>query len=320
MPEISVLLPVRDAAPWLAASLRSLTRQSFGDFEIVAVDDGSRDRSGKILEQFAARDPRLRVFRTAPRGLPLALNAALGQSRGRLIARHDADDLSHRRRFERQRARLAARPEVAVVGSRVRLFPPAAAGVGMRRWIQWHNRLLTHEAMAAEVLLDSPLVHGTAMLRRSWLEQVGGWAERGWPEDLDLWVRLLEAGARFDKLPETLYGWRQHPGSATRRDPRYAVARFVELKCDALARGLLRGARIAHLAGTGSSLARWRAALATAGYTVVSHSHRRPSAAAVAEFARPLLLVFVSAQSRARWREALAGSDMREMDDFMFVS
>ena len=67
----------------------------------------------------------------------------------------------------------------------------------MRRWAKWHNALLTHEAMASEVLIDSPLAHGTAMIRREWLERVGGWHERGWPEDLDLWVRLVRAGARL---------------------------------------------------------------------------------------------------------------------------
>src|SRR5207247_1143735 len=134
-------------------------------------------------------------------------------------ARHDADDLSHRQRLALEHDELAARPELSVVGCRVRIFP--AAGSGMRRWVAWHNGLLTHEAMARDALIDSPLAHGTALVRRAALEQVGGWQERGWPEDLDLWLRMLAAGHRFAKLPRRLYAWRQHERSATRCDPRY---------------------------------------------------------------------------------------------------
>src|SRR5258705_774506 len=235
MPRLSVLLPVRDAGPWLVPSLASLWRQSFHDFEVVAVDDGSGDGSGGILDRVAARESRLRVFHTPPRGLPAALNHALAHVRGDLVARHDADDLSHRDRFAIQIAALARAPEVDVVGSRLRLFPAARTGAGMRRWGSWHNALLRHDDMEREALIDSVLAHGTAMIRRSALESVGGWQERGWAEDMDLWLRLLARGHRFAKIDRTLYAWRQHPGSATRRDPRYGRARMDALRLDALA-------------------------------------------------------------------------------------
>src|SRR5262249_56702244 len=90
---------------------------------------------------------------------------------------------------------------------------------GMRRWARWHNALSTHEAMAREALIDSPLAHGTAMIRRTWLARVGGWRDRGWPEDPDLWLRMLARGARLEKRDAPLYAWRQHSQSATRRDP-----------------------------------------------------------------------------------------------------
>src|SRR5689334_21409809 len=132
----------------------------------------------------------------------------------------------------------------------------------MRRWIAWHNALLDHESMRRELLIDSPLAHGTALLRRSVLERAGGWHERGWAEDLDLWVRLFDAGARFAKLPHVLYGWRQHPDSSTRTDDRYSHARFLSLKLAALRAGFLHGRARATLGGVGQSLERWREALA----------------------------------------------------------
>lgn len=320
MPRLSVLLPVRNARPWLDASLASLGRQTFRDFEIVAVDDGSTDGSGERLEWHAAREPRLRVLRTAHAGLPRALQRALEASRAPLIARHDADDLSHRERFARQVAHLAHERQVDVTGTRVRLFADRGAhvGQGMRRWARWHNRLLDHEAIRRELLIDSPLAHGTAVLRREALERAGGWRESGWAEDLDLWIRLAETGARFEKLPAALYGWRQHPGSSTHTDPRYAVARFTALKCAALERGLLARGQRATLVGTGTSLERWRDALGARVAHVVAA--RRPAPELVRHLAPPVVLVFVAAPARDRWRPALAGAGLREMSDFVFVA
>jgi glycosyltransferase involved in cell wall biosynthesis len=320
MPAVSVLVPVRNAAPWLAASFASLWRQSAPDFEVIAVDDGSTDGSGSMLAAMAGREPRLRVLRLPHRGLPAALNEGLTHARAPLIARHDADDLSHRRRFEWQRAAMDRGPEVAVVGGRVRMFPATGTGAGMRRWARWHNALLTHEAMASEVLIDSPLAHGTAMIRREWLERVGGWHDRGWPEDLDLWVRLLRAGARFAKRPELLYGWRQHRGSATRRDPRYRRERFIELKLEAIRLDFLRGRGRVTVIGVGESLARAGTALATLGVDAVPLAAGRPAAAVLARLAPPAILVFMSPVARQRWRGALASGGWTERHDFLFVA
>ncbi len=318
MPAISVLLPVRDAAPWLAASLASLWRQSFRDFEVIAVDDGSTDPSPEILLRAAAREPRLRVLRAGRVGLPAALNLALAHARAALIARHDADDLSHRHRLALQRAHLAAHRDAAVVGCRLRLFPSATAG--MRRWALWHNGLLTHEAMAGEALIDSPLAHGTALLRRAALEGAGGWRERGWPEDLDLWLRLLEGGHRFAKLPRVLYAWRQHAGSATRRDPRYRRERFHALRCEMLHRSLLRDARALTLVGVGDSLETWRRRLASGAARVRAVAAARPDPRVLATLAPPVVLVFGAAPARRRWREALSARGFVEGRAFVFVA
>lgn len=310
MPRVSVLLPVRDARPWLPAALASLTRQTLDDLEVVAVDDGSRDGSGEWLEQAARSEPRLRVERTAPMGLPAALNRALAMARAPLVARQDADDLSHRERLAGQAAHLEAHPEDDLVGCRVRLFPSAATGAGMRRWQEWHNSLLTHERITRELLLDSPLAHGSAMLRREALERVGGWRERGWAEDLDLWLRLADAGARFAKLPRTLYGWRQHAHNSTRTDDRYAHERFRALKVEALDRGLLAGGQRVTLIGTGESLARWRDALGprVSRALELREASTLPTLTAHA----PLLLVLMAPAARERWRARLTAEGLDE--------
>jgi glycosyltransferase involved in cell wall biosynthesis len=323
VPAVSVLLPVHDASAWLAASLASLWRQTFADFEVVAVDDGSTDGSGEMLELAARREPRLRVIHTPHRGLPRAIATAHRHARAPLLARHDADDLSHRDRFALQVAFMRAHPRVAVLGTRLRLFPAAAVRPGMRRWVEWHNALLEHHEMAREVLVESPLAHATALLRRRWIERVGGWVDRGWPEDLDLWIRLLEAGARFAKLPRVLYGWRQHTASATWRDPSFSRGRVLALKRDALDRGLLRGQRAISVVGVGASLYDWSSALALRGLHVRVVEQDRPAAAgphSAQLLPRPAVLVFGAAPARRRWREALTRARMIEGRDFIFVA
>ena len=318
MPRVSVLLPVRDAAPWLPASLASLARQTLADHEVIAIDDGSRDGSGELLDRAALRDRRIVVRHTSANGLPAALNLALSLARAPWVARHDADDLSHRLRLERQLAWLEAEPATDVLGTRVRAFPGAATGAGMRRWIAWHNALLGHEDMRRELMIDSPLAHGTAMLRRSRLEAAGGWQDRGWAEDLDLWIRLYGAGARFAKLPEKLYLWRQHPTSSTRTDPRYSRVRFLSLKRDALAHGLLADGRRATLIGVGSSLSRWRQTLGSR----LAHTYevKSPFAPTVPPLSPPLVLALMAPMARQRWRTVLTQRGWHELSDFIFVA
>jgi glycosyltransferase involved in cell wall biosynthesis len=116
VPLLSVLLPARNAGPWVDAALASLLRQSVRDLEVVAVDDGSTDDTLERLERAAAAIPACACLRTEARGLPQALETARAHARGAFLARHDADDLSHRRRFELQLAHLAG----AARGGRVR--------------------------------------------------------------------------------------------------------------------------------------------------------------------------------------------------------
>lgn len=204
-----------------------------------------------------------------------------------------------------------------MVGTRVRLFPRAATGPGMRRWAEWHNALLTHQAMERDALIDSPLAHGSALMRRDALERAGGWTERGWPEDVDLWLRLFATGARFAKLPRTLYGWRQHAAGATRRDPRYRAERYADLRLAALRAGFLAGRGRVGLIGVGASLAAWGGRLERLGLGVERHALRRPPPGALP--APPLVLVFGARPARERWRAALAGRGLHESRDFVFV-
>ncbi len=250
-PRVSVLLPVRDAGPYLEACRRSLERQTLADHEVVAVDDGSTDGSGEALDRWAALNPRVRVVHLPPSGLVPALNAGLALCRAPLVARMDADDACHPRRLELEVALLDERAEVGVAGCLVRHVPVHRVAGGTRRYEAWLNGLIEHEAMARERFVESPLPHPTAVVRREVLERAGGWRDLGWPEDHDLWLRLFAAGVRFAKVPRVLHFWRDHPRRLTRTDPRYARAAFLAMKAHHLARGPLAGGRRAVIWGAG---------------------------------------------------------------------
>ena len=131
-PSLSVVMAVYNGERWLAETLASLSSQTFGDFEIVAIDDGSTDGSAAILAEAAARDARYRIITQANRGLVASLNRGLAESRAPLVARIDADDVAEPERFARQVAFLQAHPEVAALGSAIRIIGPDGASAACR--------------------------------------------------------------------------------------------------------------------------------------------------------------------------------------------
>ena len=253
VPTVSVLLPVRNGGRWLDESLASLARQSLTDFEVVAVDDGSTDDSGALLERWAEKDPRYTVIRQPARGLVAALNRGLDHCRAPLVARMDADDISHPRRLELQAARFASRAEVGVISCLVRHFPSRSVAMGFLLYEEWLNSLVTHDEMERGRFIESPVSHPSVMVRREVLTEIGRWRDVDWAEDYDLWLRFFRAGVVFDKIERPLFFWREHGERLTRTDPRYSVPSFLRCKAHYLARGPLKHAGEVILWGAGQT-------------------------------------------------------------------
>jgi glycosyltransferase involved in cell wall biosynthesis len=194
-----------------------LTLQTFRDFEVVAVNDGSRDRTSEALEHWAANDDRVQVVHLERVGLAAALQEGARHCRGELLARADADDVVHPRRFAEQVEFLSERREISAIGTQVRYFPHEEVGWGARRYQDWLNGLSDPESVARDVFVECPIAHPTLMVRRSVFEQVGGYRVNGWPEDYDLILRLHVAGARLANLPRVLHFWREGNDRASRR-------------------------------------------------------------------------------------------------------
>jgi glycosyltransferase involved in cell wall biosynthesis len=235
-PEVSIVLPFHNAAATLAACLDSIQRQTLGDFELLAINDGSDDGSERIVAERARSDPRIHLREPGRTGLVAALNLGIDAARAALIARMDADDLMHPDRLRLQCDFLHQHPEIALVATRVRLFPEERIRAGYREYVRWQNACLLPEEIAANIYVESPLAHPSVMLRRGVLRRLGGYADGPFPEDYELWLRLERAGYRMAKLPRTLLCWHERDARASRVDPRYSRPAFDSLRADFLAR------------------------------------------------------------------------------------
>ncbi len=238
-PRVSVLVPARDAASTLCAALATVRAQTEHHFELVLVDDGSRDDTRLIAARLAELDARIRVVPGTGLGIVNALNRGLEACRAPLVARFDADDLMHRERLRAQCDRLDADPTLDGVGSLVRCFPRATMRDGLRRYEAWLNTACEPDEVLRERFVEAPLVHPSVTMRTARLRALGGWRNVPWPEDWDLWLRALEGGSRFCKLPKVLHFWRDGAARLTRTDARYSAEALTRARAHFLAAGPL---------------------------------------------------------------------------------
>jgi GT2 family glycosyltransferase len=250
-PTVSVLLPVRDGAAHVDEALASLVSQSFEDFEVVVVDDGSTDGTTARVEAWCARDRRIRLARQRASGIVAALERGRAEARAPFLARMDADDVALPGRLAAQHRLLESAPDLAGCGCGVEYFPQERVREGARRYEAWLNATVTPDQIHASVFVECPIAHPTFFLRAGAVTAVGGYRDCGWPEDYDLVLRLWRAGHRIGKVPDVLHRWRERPDRLSRTHAAYAPEAFVACKVHHLARSLLAGGRSAVVWGAG---------------------------------------------------------------------
>jgi len=207
-PVISVLLPVYNAQRYLADAIESVLAQTFADFELLMFDDGSTDGSLLMLQDYAARDPRVRVFTRENRGLVATLNEMIGLARGRYLARMDADDICKPQRFERQVSFLDSNPDHVVVGGWLEWMNDRGQIIGTIKTPEAHDEIDT-----AHLKGHTSICHPAAMLRNFEGDAIDWYDEQCLDaEDLDLWLRLAEMG-KLANIPEVVLIYRIHAES-----------------------------------------------------------------------------------------------------------
>lgn len=203
-PRVSVAMSVYNNAPYLAEAIESILAQTFGDFEFLIVNDGSRDGSAEIIDAYAARDPRVRPIHQPNQGLIASLNRLLAEARAPWIARMDGDDVAMPERFARQLAFLDANPDYGVVGTSTHDIDEHGR---LRENHDYHP--LNHDAFLAALDGGPLLCHPSVMMGRDLVRAAGGY-RRAYKhcEDYDLWLRLAPA-TKLCSIPDRLLHYRR---------------------------------------------------------------------------------------------------------------
>jgi len=216
--EVSILIPVFDTpAEWLSECWDSIREQTFREWELVMVDDGSRtDETIAEIDRIAG-DPRVVLIRLDQNhGISRALNAGLSHCRADLVARMDADDTMLPTRLQRQVAYLREHPDVTVLGTQMQELAWKAGDqpvLSPRHPEQVSGEYIEHQRNTSSIWF---LNHPTVMMRRREVLNLGGYPEYRVAQDLGLWLKVFRAGLTIHNLPSVELNYRRHPKQVTK--------------------------------------------------------------------------------------------------------
>lgn len=221
MSTVSVVIPAYNQGHFLGEAIESVLAQTYPDFEILVVDDGSTDDTAVIAQSYT--DPRIRYIYKENGGLSSARNAGLRQAKGEYISYLDSDDCFLPQKLARLVAELEAAPAIGLAAGQALLMDEHGRQLGKK-----FDRPLPENPV--ELLLGNPLHVGSVLLRREWQEKAGFFDEtlRSY-EDWDMWLRLALAGCRMRYVPEPVSLYRFHSAQMTRDGRQMTTATFAVL-------------------------------------------------------------------------------------------
>lgn len=208
-PMISVVMPVYNAEKYIAEAIESILNQTYSDFEFIIIDDGSNDNSYQILQSYAVKDDRIKLYRNDINlKLPKTLNFGIEQAQGKYIARMDADDISLPERFAKQIEFMESHPDVGVCGTWFKEFKDNDINSIVRTST---NHASDTEMLKIQLLFGGCFIaHPTVMIRNTVIHShrydisLGGDAE-----DYELWNRLINLDYKFINIPTVLLHYRK---------------------------------------------------------------------------------------------------------------
>ena len=229
---ITVLLPVYNGAADVEQAVMSILGQTHTDFELLIINDGSKDNSAEILEGLC--DSRIRLIHQENMGLAATLNRGIDLANGCYIARQDQDDLSLPTRLEKQLTYMELNPDCALLGTRAEIW------VGNTRSDRAHDHPVEPGGICFDLLFDNPFVHSSMMMRRDAVKAMGGYSVdplRQPPEDYELWSRMARCYG-VANLPERLLVYREVPQSMSRVTGNRFLDKIVTISAENLAHAI----------------------------------------------------------------------------------
>ncbi len=199
-PLISVILPVYNGAKFVSKAIESILNQTFKDFELIIINDGSKDNTLEILKSYAKKDKRIRIISRENKGLIKTLNEGFLAVKGIYIARQDDDDISHSTRFKKQIEFMENNKEYALCGT----FYNVVSENG--EFIRKHF-LPSSNINIQKNLFDSCFCHGSIMIRKNMIENMIWYNKDSLHvEDYDFFIRIAKKHKVYN-IPEYLYDW-----------------------------------------------------------------------------------------------------------------
>ena len=209
-PQISVLMPVYKTAPYLREAIDSMLAQTFGDFELIVLNDGSPDEAEAIIDSYT--DERIvRYTGKTNVGLANILNIGIDMARGKYIARMDSDDISLPDRLQVQFDYLEQHPDIDLVSVAMQQFGDGS------KLMQYDNAT---EDIKFNALFFSPVLHASSMWRKEWFARLRYEQDYVPAEDYRLWTQALLSGIHMRNLPDVLYLYRQYATQVTQETER----------------------------------------------------------------------------------------------------
>ena len=209
-PTVSVILPVYNPGKYLAPAVGSIIDQSYQDWELICINDGSTDQSRETLEWFAGQDKRIRVYHQDNAGIVAAANRGCELARADLICRMDADDISMPNRLQHQVEYMQSHPEYAAVGGSILEMDTDSEPLGLQTLPGDHDTIV-----ARLLRRETGLFNPACIMRADAFRKIGGFRQKYlWIEDHDLWLRMSQVG-RLGNTDELVLCYRLHPSSCT---------------------------------------------------------------------------------------------------------
>nr|WP_299381948.1 glycosyltransferase [Allomuricauda sp.] len=229
-PTVSLFIPFKNTAHYLAECLDSILNQTYVHWEILAVDDHSDDTSLHILKTYAQKDKRIKVYANKGKGIIPALQKAYQHSTGQLVSRMDSDDVMLPNRLEVMVNALLQNGNGHVAVGQVKYFSDRGISNGYERYESWLNHLTSQGTNYKEIYKECVIPSPCWMAYRTDFEHCGAFHPNRYPEDYDLTFRFYEHHMKIIPCKEVLHLWRDYDTRTSRTHEHYAQNYFLDIK------------------------------------------------------------------------------------------
>ena len=231
-PLVSIIMPVKNTAQFLEQCLDSILNQTYTNWELIPVDDGSEDESFSILQAYSEKDKRVKPLKNNGKGIIDALRLAYSNSSGELITRMDSDDIMTSNKLEIMTYHLLNKGKGNLAVGMVKYFSDNELGDGFKNYEQWLNRLTIKGDNFTEIYKECVIPSPCWMIYRSDFEKCEALQPNVYPEDYDLTFRFYINGLKPIPCDKILHHWRDYLTRTSRTDENYADNTFITIKAD----------------------------------------------------------------------------------------